>query len=155
KVKSGSPARIGSPSRLSQPTKVPSSMFQPSRGMVIATAMASGSLPDQLADGAGDRLRIGDDGCLERGTVRSRGVHAIEPPDRGVEIVEPDVRHPGRDLGTDAHRREVFVDDHQPPGLADRFVDGLEIQGCDGARVDQLERDSLTLEYLAGLQHFV
>src|SRR5579883_1868781 len=125
RVNSGSPARIGSPSPLSQPTKTPSSMFQPSRGMVMAMAMASRSLADQVADGAGDRVRIGDDGGLERGAVRGRGVHAVESPDRGIEIVEPEIRHPGRDLGTDAQRREVFVDHQQPAGLANRFVDRL------------------------------
>ena len=43
---------------------------------------------------------------------------AVEPADRGVEVVEAGVRHPGRDLGADAERREGLVDDQQPPGLA-------------------------------------
>src|SRR5262245_53125690 len=84
RVKSGSPARIGSPSRLSQPTKTPRSMFQPSRGMVIAVAMERSSLPDEVADGAGDPLRVGDDGRLQRGAVRRRGLDPVEPPDRCV-----------------------------------------------------------------------
>ena len=92
---------------------------------------------------------VGDDGRLQRGAVRRRRVHPVEPADRRVEVVEAGVRHPGRDLGTHAERREVLVDDQQSPGLADRFVDRLEVQRRDRARVDQLDRDPLALEDLA------
>src|SRR5262245_281036 len=101
-VKSGSPARTESPSRLSQPPKVPSSMFQPRRGIVIAMAMALASLRYELSDGADDAVLVGHDGRFERRAVRGRRVESAYAPDGCVEVVEPHVGHPRGDLGADA-----------------------------------------------------
>ena len=62
---------------------------------------------------------------------------------------------PGGDLGAEAERREGLVDDQQPSGLGDRLEDRVEIERGDRPRVDQLDRDALAGEPLAGLQRLV
>src|SRR5436309_8130900 len=85
-----SPARTGSPSALSHPPKVPSSIVQPSRGMLIGRAMLapSSSLGVQLADGPGDGGDVGHDRLLQRRAVRRRRVGPVQPADRRVEVVD-------------------------------------------------------------------
>src|SRR4051812_10726028 len=102
RVNRGSPARTRSPSCLSQPAKIPSSMFQPRRGTVMATAMSTISLRDEIPDGPRDRIRVGDDGRFQRGAVGGRGLRPVQATDRRIEVVEAAVGDPGGDLGTQA-----------------------------------------------------
>src|SRR5437763_12501538 len=81
-----SPGRTASPSCFNQPANVPSSMFQPRRGMVIGIGMAL-SLGYQFADRLGDGFLVRHDGGLQRRAVRRRAVDAVEPADRRVEVV--------------------------------------------------------------------
>ena len=119
-------------------------MFQPSRGIVISLAMIGFHLfGHQVANGLGDRLGVGHDGCFQRRAVRSGGERAVEPANRGVEIVESQVGEPGGDLGPETKRCECLVDDQQPSGLGDRLADRVEVERGDGPRVDELDRDAL------------
>src|SRR5262249_47233691 len=109
RVKSRSPAATCSPSSFSQATHRPSSILQPRRGTVIAVAIAYsifcrvfcafwGLFFQQVAHGASDGGRAGDDGRLQRRAVRRRREGAVEAPHRGVEVVEAAVGGEGCDL---------------------------------------------------------
>ena len=143
RLKRGSPAATRWPSLLSQPTKVPSSMFQPSRGIVTSLAMTSffhhSAMRSRIA--CAMESGVGHDGGFQAWAIGGRREGAVEPADRRVEIVETMVGQLGGDLGTDAARGERLVDDQQPAGLGDRATDRLDVERSDGPRIDQLDRD--------------
>ena len=54
--------------------------------------------------------------CCQRRLVGHVGVGGGHPADRGVEVGEAVLPHPGRHLGAEAAGQDVLVDDQQPAG---------------------------------------
>lgn len=71
----------------------------------------------------------------------------------GVKVVEGVLHGEGEDLGADAEGGVAGLDDQQAVGLLDGVDDGLEVEGLDGAQVEDLGLDAvLLLEVLGGDQ---
>lgn len=123
---------------------------------------ASASLLN-LSDGAGylhaeelggvllDEVLVGESHLLELLGVRGGDLGAGDTDGRSVQVVEGVLGGQGNDLGGDTERGETGLDGHHGAGLLDRVDDGLEVEGLDGAEVDDLSLNAvLLLESLGG-----
>ena len=94
----------------------------------------------------------GDDGGFQGRAIRGGREGTVEPADRRVEIVETLV---GQLRRRSRHRSRtganVSSTIKQPAGLGDRAADGLDVEGSDRARIDQLDRDPFLGQSVADL----
>jgi hypothetical protein len=94
---------------------------------------------------------VGEGHLLEALGVRGGDLSTGDTDGRSVQVVEGVLGGQGDDLGGDTERGETGLDGHHGAGLLDGVDDGLEVEGLDGAEVDDLSLNSvLLLESLGG-----
>lgn len=77
--------------------------------------------------------------------IRRRDLSASDTDWRRVQVVEGVLGGQGNELGSNAEGREAGLDSHHGAGLLDRVDDGLDVEGLDGAEVDDLGLDAVLL----------
>jgi hypothetical protein len=98
-----------------------------------------------------DEVLIGEGHLLETLGVRGGDLSTGDTDGRSVQVVEGVLGGQGDDLGGDTERGETGLDGHHGAGLLDGVDDGLEVEGLDGAEVDDLGLNAvLLLESLSG-----
>ena len=98
-----------------------------------------------------DEVLVGEGHLLETLGVRSRDLSTSDTDGRSVQVVEGVLGGQGDDLGGDTERGETGLDGHHGTGLLDGVDDSLEVEGLDGAEVDDLSLNAvLLLESLSG-----
>src|SRR4051812_36797742 len=70
-----------------------------------------------------------------------RSVPTRHTLDRRLELVETQFLHGCRELGSEATRAGCLVHNDAPPGLTNRFFDGVCVEWQQGAQVDDLPVD--------------
>jgi hypothetical protein len=94
---------------------------------------------------------VGEGHLLEALGVRGGDLSTGDTDGRSVQVVEGVLGGQGDDLGGDTERGETGLDGHHGAGLLDGVDDGLEVEGLDGAEVDDLGLNAvLLLESLSG-----
>src|SRR5436190_1818011 len=113
RLNNGSPLFTTSPSFFNQLTKLPSSMDQPSRGIIISIGMNLWAklLTHKITNCFRDIILVRDYCVFERRTVGCRSVGAIKAADGRIELIEAAINHLCRDLSSDATRPEGFIHD--------------------------------------------
>jgi hypothetical protein len=98
-----------------------------------------------------DEVLVGEGHLLETLGVRGGDLSTGDTDGRSVQVVEGVLGGQGDDLGGDTERGETGLDGHHGAGLLDGVDDGLEVEGLDGAEVDNLSLNAvLLLESLGG-----
>src|SRR5215472_15733792 len=106
---------------------------------------ARGLVRGKLAHRLCDLLRAGHEELLLGSVERHRGhIRRADAHDRAVQAVECMLRDGRRDLGTEAAREVVLVNDHRLAGLAHRRDDGFTVQRYQRSQVDHLDADAVT-----------
>lgn len=96
-------------------------------------------------------MLVGEGHLLEALGVRGGDLSTGDTDGRSVQVVEGVLGSQGDDLGGDTERGETGLDGHHGAGLLDGVDDGLEVEGLDGAEVDDLGLNAvLLLESLGG-----
>lgn len=104
----------------------------------------------QLGRVVGNQLLLGEGQLLELLRVGGGDLGASDTDRRRLQVVEGVLAGQGEDLGANTERGETGLDRHQVAGLLDRLDDGLDVEGLDGAQVDDLGLDAvLALELLS------
>ena len=99
---------------------------------------------------------VGNDGRFQRRAVRRRREGAVEPADRRVEIVEAAVGQIWAAISAPMPKgAKASSTISSRPVLATDWQDRVDIERGDGARVDELDRDALGGELLAGFQRLM
>jgi hypothetical protein len=94
---------------------------------------------------------VGEGHLLEALGVGGGDLSTGDTDGRSVQVVEGVLGGQGDDLGGDTERGETGLDGHHCAGLLDGVDDGLEVEGLDGAEVDNLSLNAvLLLESLSG-----
>jgi len=94
---------------------------------------------------------VGEGHLLELLGVRGGDLSAGDTDGRSVQVVEGVLGGQGDDLGGNTEGGESGLDGHHGAGLLDGVDDGLEVEGLDGAEVDDLSLNAvLLLESLSG-----
>src|SRR5205823_2264869 len=94
---------------------------------------------EQALDPLGDQVGAGKDGVEEHRMIWHRYVLYGQPVDGGVEMPEGVFRDDGRDLGAEARRDRVLVDDQAAARSLDAREDALAVPRGDRAQVEQLD----------------
>lgn len=98
-----------------------------------------------------DEVLVGEGHLLEAPGVRSGDLSTGDTDGRGVQVVEGVLGGQGNDLGGDTEGGVAGLDGHHGAGLLDGVDDGLEVEGLDGAEVDDLNLNAVLLvESLSG-----
>lgn len=98
-----------------------------------------------------DEVLVGEGHLLELLGVGGGDLGAGDADGRGVQVVEGVLGGESDDLGGDTEGGEAGLDGHQAAGLLNGVDDGLEVEGLDGAEVDDLSLNAvLLLESLGG-----
>lgn len=98
-----------------------------------------------------NEVLVGEGHLLELLGVRSGDLSTSDTDGRSVQVVEGVLGGEGDDLGGDTEGGEARLDGHHGAGLLDGVDDGLDVEGLDGAEVDDLSLNAvLLLEVLGG-----
>lgn len=107
--------------------------------------------PEELGSLVLDEGLGGEGHLLELLGVGRRDLGAGDTLGGRVKVVEGVLHGECEDLGADAESRVSRLDDHQTVGLLDGLDNGLEVEGLDGAQVEDLGLDAVVLlEVLGG-----
>lgn len=98
-----------------------------------------------------DEVLVGEGHLLELLGVRSGDLSTSDTDGRSVQVVEGVLGGEGDNLGGDTEGGESGLNGHHGAGLLDGVDDGLDVEGLDGAEVDDLSLNAvLLLEVLGG-----
>lgn len=98
-----------------------------------------------------NQLLSGEAHLLETLGIRCWDLSASDTGRRRLEEVESVFAGEGHDFGADAERREVGGDAEHVAGFLDGFDNGFDVEGLDGAQVEDFGFDAvLLLEHLGG-----
>lgn len=142
--------------RLTATQRVVCLLSSSSRSRIIAREAVGETArlhPEELGGVLLDQVLVGEGHLLELLGVRGGDLGASDTDGRGVQVVEGVLGGEGDDLGGDTEGGEAGLDGHHGASLLDGVDDGLDVEGLDGAEVDNLSLDAvLLLEGLGGDQ---
>src|SRR3954451_4556312 len=148
--RSGSSASTVSPSRFSHFVTVPSETDTPICGIAtsvaVSVAIGSSLILRELAKSLHDILDLRDECLLERRRERYRRVGCCHAANRCVEILERLLGDRRRDLAAESAGAVVLVQHEHLRRLAHRGEHSVLVPRHDGAKVDDLNRDTVVLE---------
>lgn len=106
--------------------------------------------PQKLGGLADDGVLLGEGHVLEAKGVRSGDLSTGDTDSGGSQVVETVLHGQSKDLGGNTEHGVAGLDGHQAASLLERGNDGLNIEGLDGAQVDNLGLDAVLLLELGG-----
>ena len=131
---------------------VPSATDSPSWGILMTVGMRPLSTPPVGAPRRTDIVGVGQDRLLERGRVRHVRIGRGQADDRAVQLLEAFLDDERRHFGADAAGLVVLVQDQHFAGLAPRSPRSLRFERQQRAQVEDLDRDALGGQRVAGLE---
>jgi len=105
--------------------------------------------------GGKDFLGVGEEGFLERGSVRDWGVEGSDADERAVEIVEGFFEEDGGNFAGDATGLGVFMNDEALIGFLDGSEDGFFVERHKRAEIDDFRLNAFFGEGVGGFERDV
>jgi len=99
---------------------------------------------------ADNGVLLGEGHGLKASGVRSRNLSTGDTDSGGGQVVEAVLHGESQDLGRKTEHGVARFDDHDAAGLLEGGNDGLNIEGLNGAQVDNLSVDTVLLLELGG-----